>query len=149
MAFRLAKESDLPTLVELLRQLSKVESDFPFNAEKQRAGLQLLFEKRDAYVFVVEMGGMIAGMATIQEQISTVEGGVVGLVEDVVVHTSFRGKGVGKEMMDHLKATAEVKSYKRLQLLADINNTSGESFYASQDWQPTQLKQWRWLPEPE
>ncbi|WP_309380505.1 GNAT family N-acetyltransferase [Cerasicoccus frondis] len=147
MSFRLAKESDLSTLVELLRQLTKVERDFTFNAEKQRAGLQRLINKSDAYVFVAEVGGLVAGMATIQELVSTVEGDVIGLIEDVVVHHNFRGKGVGRQLMDHLKATAEVKGYKRLQLLADVNNPPAEAFYESQDFSPTSLKQWRWRPE--
>lgn len=41
----------------------------------------------------------IVGMATIQTLISTAEGGRVGLVEDVVVDESFRGKGIGKLLL--------------------------------------------------
>ncbi|WP_309398760.1 GNAT family N-acetyltransferase [Cerasicoccus maritimus] len=147
MAIRLAQESDLNALVELLRQLTKVERDFAFNAEKQRTGLKLLLDKPDAYILVAEVSGVVAAMATIQELISTTEGGVVGLIEDVVVHYSFRGKGVGRQMMDHLKATAEVKGYHRLQLLADMHNPPAEAFYQKQNYRPTSLKQWRWRVE--
>lgn len=147
MPVRLAQESDLPALVEMLRQLSKIEVDFRFDANRQRTGLEQLIASPQAYVFVLELGGLVAGMATIQELISTTEGGRVGLIEDVVIHRNFRGKGHGKELMNHLKAVAEELGYKRLQLLADEDNANGQAFYASQDWAPTNMKQWRWHPE--
>ncbi|MGE9297158.1 MAG: N-acetyltransferase family protein [Puniceicoccales bacterium] len=142
---RAATLADLPLMVELLRQLTKVERAFRFNAEFQRAGLEHLIESNTALVLAAEMGGLVVGMATIQEVISTVEGGPIGIVEDVIVHRSFRKKGVGTALLDHLKAIAIARDYGRLQLLADENNTPGESFYAAQGWEPTSLKQWRWL----
>lgn len=147
MPVRQAQESDLHAMVELLRQLAKVESNFRFDPQKQRAGLELLLADPHSLVFVVEIGGMIAGMATLQRLISTHEGGVVGRVEDVVIHRNFRGKGIGKQLLNHLKAVCQELGYQRLQLLADETNTNGETFYASQGLQPTNFKQWRWYPD--
>lgn len=146
---RPATTDDLSAMVELLRQLTKVERDFPFDANKQRRGLELLLERPRALVLVADISGMIAGMATLQELVSTVEGGLVGRVEDVVVYRAFRGRGVGTALIECLGEVAKMRGYHRLQLLADQSNTEGESFYATQGWEPTQLRQWRWYPEPE
>jgi len=133
-------------MVELLRQLAKAESNFKFNADKQRAGLKMLLEEPGSQIFLVEIGGMIAGMATLQRLISTQEGGPVGRVEDVVIHRNFRGKGIGKQLLQHLKNVCEARGYLRMQLLADETNANGESFYASQGLHPTNFRQWRWYP---
>jgi len=144
---RAATTDDLPLMVELLRQLTKVESDFRFDASCQRRGLELLLASETAIVYAAEMTGLVVGMATLQESVSTVEGGPVGTVEDVIVHRAFRHKGVGKALLDQMLAAAKARGYARLQLLADENNPSGEAFYASQGWEPTCLKQWRWRIE--
>jgi GNAT superfamily N-acetyltransferase len=78
-------------------------------------------------------------MASIQTLISTAEGGPVGLVEDVVVAKSWRGRGIGQNLLEALGDWARQHGLTRLQLLADRHNRNALDFYAKDGWQPTAL----------
>jgi GNAT superfamily N-acetyltransferase len=78
-------------------------------------------------------------MATVQIVISTAEGGLVGLVEDVVVQEDRRGCGVGRCLMAALVSWAEGRGLSRLQLLADRTNFGALDFYNQAGWLPTRL----------
>jgi Acetyltransferases len=78
-------------------------------------------------------------MCSIQVLISTAEGGAVGLLEDLIVAADFRNQGIGAKLLAEAVDWAERQGLKRLQLLADKNNSPALVFYEKQSWQPTQL----------
>lgn len=139
VAIRPARAADIDTLILLLRALFAIEADFAADEEKQRSGLQMLLESKRACLLVAENESGIIGMCTGQMVISTAEGGPALLVEDVVVHESFRGRGVGRMLMEALQKWAAVNNATRLQLLADRNNVPALDFYRRLGWQQTDL----------
>lgn len=139
MKLRTAVASDIESLQHLLEALFTIEQDFTPDREKQRRGLELLLETRNAHVVVAEEAGKVVGMATLQLVISTAEGGPAGLIEDVVVDESHRGRGIGQALMDHLSAWAGERGLTRLQLLADRDNGPALDFYRKQGWTTTRL----------
>jgi GNAT superfamily N-acetyltransferase len=145
---RQAVEADLQSMQELLTQLFAIEQDFHPDAQRQSRGLRLMLEEPKAVLFVAELAGRVVGMATLQILISTAQGGPVGLVEDVVVGESFRGRGIGRLLLEHLEAWAWGRGLSRLQLLADIANRPALAFYGRQGWSDTCLVALRKLPEP-
>ncbi|MBL6987368.1 MAG: GNAT family N-acetyltransferase [Methylobacter sp.] len=138
---RIAKPDDIPQLVELLKALFAIEADFNFDSDKQKQGLQLLLKSDNACVLVAESNDDInlLGMCSIQALISTAEGGAVGLLEDLVIAAEFRHQGIGAKLLAEAVCWAERQGLKRLQLLADKNNTPALGFYEKQSWQSTQL----------
>lgn len=138
---RTAKTGDVPQLVELLKALFAIEADFDFDQDKQARGLQLLLKCEQACILVAESrdGKKLCGMCSIQILISTAEGGEVGLLEDLVVAADFRNQGIGAKLLAEAVAWAERQGLKRLQLLADKNNSPALEFYEKQGWQSTQL----------
>lgn len=138
---RTALPEDIPRMADLLVELFSIETDFTPDVEKQIRGLSALVAgpQGRACVLVAEKGGMIAGMATAQTLISTAEGGRVGLVEDVVVHGEFRGRGIGTRLIEAVAEWARSHGLTRLQLLADRDNHRAMEFYASQNWSSTRL----------
>lgn len=126
---------------DLLVELFSIEADFTPDVEKQIRGLSVLVAGPPGAVcvLVAEQGGTIAGMATVQTLISTAEGGRVGLVEDLVVHRAFRGRGIGTRLIAAVVDWARSHGLKRLQLLADRDNQPALDFYASRDWISTRL----------
>lgn len=138
---RSAELSDIDALVELLKVLFSIEKDFIFNASTQRFGLQLMIRdcRKHRCIVVAEIKNKVIGMCSAQTLISTAEGGVVALVEDMVVHQDFRRKGVGKKLLHAIDGWAEKKGVKRLQLLADRTNQSALAFYKNLNWKTTQL----------
>ncbi|OLN30488.1 GCN5 family acetyltransferase [Desulfosporosinus metallidurans] len=88
---------------------------------------------------VAELNQQIVGMCTAQILVSTAEGGMVALIEDLVVEDAYRGQGIGKALLLSIESWAIARGVRRLQLLADRNNTLALDFYKKMNWKHTQL----------
>jgi GNAT superfamily N-acetyltransferase len=121
---------DLPQLADLLYDLFTQEADFIPNRSKQIRGLRLILEQPNrGRIFVLRMNGVIVGMINLLFTISTAEGGFVILLEDVVVHRDYRGKGYGDKLLAHALAYAKKKDFLRITLLTDRINEDGQRFF--------------------
>lgn len=139
VAIRPARQQDLEQLVELLRLLFTVEEDFSIDSGKQFQGLALMLNNDRGRVLVAEVGGRVVGMVTGQLVVSTAEGGPSVLVEDMVVATDQRGRGVGRALLTALADWARQQGVTRMQLLADANNQPALGYYRHLGWQDTAL----------
>jgi len=123
---------DLPQLVDLLHELFTLEGDFVPNRSKQMRGLRLILEQPNrGRIFVLRHNGTILGMINLLFTISTAEGGFVILLEDVIVHRDFRGRGFGDKLLSHTVEYAKKKDFLRITLLTDRINEQGQSFFES------------------
>jgi GNAT superfamily N-acetyltransferase len=138
---RNARREDLDAMTALLGELFSIEADFVIDAARQRRGLLMMLEdhRGNNCIMAAEVDGRVVGMCTVQLLISTAEGGVVGLVEDMVVGRRFRSRGIGRMLMEHIEAWAQQRDVTRLQLLADRTNRSALDFYRSMSWSATKL----------
>lgn len=84
--------ADIEALCGLLAQLFKLEQDFTPDREKQRRALKRLLQSPQAHLWVAEVDGVVVGMVSLQQIISTAEGGPAGWVEDLVVEHGYRGR---------------------------------------------------------
>jgi ribosomal protein S18 acetylase RimI-like enzyme len=141
ISIRSASLADVDALVELLRDLFFIETDFTFNKTSQRLGLELMLDRdlNHKCVLVAEAEGKVVGMCSAQTRISTAEGKAVAVVEDVVVLKKWRGKGIGRKLMEEIEKWGRIRRIKHFQLLADKNNAQGIAFYQKQNWVVTQL----------
>ncbi len=131
--------ADIPQLVTLLEELFSLENDFQVDQEKQVTGLALLIASQKDAVFVADVTNTVIGMCSVQTLISTAEGGAVGIVEDLIVSHSYRKQGVASSLLAEVFNWSEHQGLKRLQLLADQNNSFALNFYKKQGWRFTQL----------
>ena len=137
---RPASSGDLPVLVQLLGELFSIEADFTPDADAQRRGLALMLaDTRHRMVLVAENEGAVRGMVTGQLVVSTAEGGLSVLVEDMVVDAAARGRGVGRTLLRAMESWATKRGATRLQLLADRENVPAIAFYGREGWSATQL----------
>jgi GNAT superfamily N-acetyltransferase len=136
---RPANRHDLDGLVLLLQQLFSIEKDFDFAADKQRKGLELLLDSTSAVIMVATENHSVIGMATAQLVISTAEGGPSLLVEDVVVQPSRQHQGIGARLLRALGGWGAERGAERMQLLADLTNSSALDFYRHLGWRQTRL----------
>jgi len=90
-------------------------------------------------ILVAEEAGQVVGMCTGQVVISTAEGGPAVLVEDMVVDSAHRGRGIGRALMAAMAGWGLEQGATRLQLLADKNNFPALSFYQRIGWRMTAL----------
>ena len=137
---RRAKPSDISCMIRLLRILFSIETDFTFNEGTQQSGLEMMLEDcTHRCIMVAELNQQIVGMCTAQILVSTAEGGIVALVEDLVVLDACRGEGIGQELLLAMESWAIARGVRRLQLLADHNNTRALEFYKKMGWKYTEL----------
>lgn len=137
---RKAKYSDISGMIRLLRILFSIEIDFSFNEQTQQTGLEMMLDDcTTRYIMVAEQKQQIVGMCTAQILVSTAEGGIVALVEDMVVEDAHRGEGIGRDLLLAIEVWALARGVKRIQLLADQKNTPALEFYKRMDWKSTQL----------
>ena len=121
---------DLPQLTDLLFDLFTQEADFAPNRAKQMRGLRLILEQPNrGRIFVLRQNGTILGMINLLFTISTAEGGFVIMLEDVIVHREYRGKGIGDKLLGHAIEYAKKKDFLRITLLTDRLNEQGQRFF--------------------
>lgn len=136
---RPATKADIPALLSLLKQLFSIEVDFNFDTEKQQRGLSLLLESENAIIFAAEEESGVVGMVTGQLVISTAEGALSLIIEDLVVAPAMQNRGYGSLLLSTLAEWASGRGASRMQLLADQTNNPAIEFYVGTKWQRTQL----------
>jgi GNAT superfamily N-acetyltransferase len=111
---------DLDELSVLLGELFSEESDFQPDKDKQLRALRLIFEQPNrGRVFVLRQDRTIVGMINLLFTISTAEGGFVMVLEDLVIHKTFQGKGYGSKLLEYAIEFAKQKNFLRITLLTD------------------------------
>ncbi|KAF7600422.1 MAG: GNAT family N-acetyltransferase [Candidatus Dactylopiibacterium carminicum] len=140
---RPARAEDIPAIAGLLAALFAIESDFSADSTRQQAALSQMLDRADILLQVAELDGAVVGFCSVQTVISTAEGGPAGVIEDVVVAATHRGKGIARALLAAAEAWALGRGMLRLQLLADQDNAPALAFYRHLGWQETQLGNWR------
>ena len=139
-----AVQADLPALVSLLHELFSLESDFEPDAARQAAGLRLILDNPTlGSVFVLRAGENVVGMANALVTVSTAEGALVLLLEDVIVAGSWRGKGLGARLVNHVLAWGQAQGYARVTLLADRHNLPALRFYEKLGFRSSAMRVYR------
>ncbi len=140
ISIRSATAADLPVLIRLLGQLFEIEADFRPDPARQRFGLAAMLADRERRaVLVAERDGDVIGMVTAQLVVSTAEGALSALVEDMIVDATHRGRGIGAALLRDVEGWARGRGAARLQLLADRENAPALAFYERMGWRGTRM----------
>jgi ribosomal protein S18 acetylase RimI-like enzyme len=136
----IARTDDLPQLADLLAELFTLESDFIPDRVKQLRGLRMILEAPAmGQLFVLRVNGKVAGMANALITISTVEGGRVLILEDIILHKTYRGIGLGRNLVEYILGWACEQGLTRVTLLADQNNQAALDFYRKLGFERSQM----------
>ena len=142
MKIRNARHEDIDALAALLEQLFAIEIDFKIDAERHRRGIAMMIDGCGKHHCIKVAEGddkVVVAMGSAQLLISTAEGNLVALLEDIVVDAAWRGQGVGRKMVTALESWALRRGVTRLQLLADRTNVAALDFYNRIGWRPTRM----------
>lgn len=139
---RAAQLSDIPALTALLHQLFSIEQDFTPDADKQRAGLELLLQNPErATVLVAQSAtGEVIAMVSAQLVISTAQGSPSAWIEDMVVDSAWRSQGLGRQLLTAILQWAKLHGASRAQLLVDMDNPPALAYYDHLGWRSTRLQ---------
>ncbi len=121
---------DLTQLTELVMSLLGDEEDFIPDRHKQEHGLRLILEQPNrGRIFVLRTDHALIGMVNLLFTISTAEGGLCILMEDVIVHPMHRGQGYGSMLLKFAISFAREKQFKRITLLTDRIGAESQKFF--------------------
>lgn len=135
---------DLPQLVALLGVLFSQEAEFvPDDAKQTRALEKILSDESVGRIHVARDGGKVVAMASLLYSISTAEGGLAATFEDLVVLPGYRGKGLGRALLQHVIAEARKQGVLRLTLLTDRQNERAQALYRKLGFAESTMKAMR------
>jgi GNAT superfamily N-acetyltransferase len=124
---------DLPELVRLVGELMELQEDFSPDREAHQCGIALILEQpKRGRIFVLRNDDRIFGMVNLLFTISTAIGGLVILLEDLVIHPDHRGQGYGSMLLDYVVDFAKKKGFKRITLLADKTGSESQNFFKNE-----------------
>lgn len=139
-SIRTATESDIARCAELLGILFSQEHEFTADAEAQSRALAMITRNPElGRIFVSEIDGEIQGMVMLLFTVSTFLGQKVALLEDMVVAPAYRGKGVGKQLIDHAVDFARREGFGRITLLTDRDNDVAQQLYLSKGFSRSEM----------
>lgn len=135
-----AARAELPQLVALLGILFSQETEFiPEDARQTRALEKILSDESVGRIYVARDGGRVLAMATLLYTVSTAEGGVAALLEDVIVVPGHRGRGIGSALLGHVLEEARKQGVLRVTLLTDAQNKRAQALYLKLGFAPSSM----------
>jgi GNAT superfamily N-acetyltransferase len=137
IGIRFATPDDVPTIASLIRALSvyeKLEDEVTMTEEKLHASL---FGPRPyAETLLAEEDGVAVGFALFFHNFSTFLGQPGLYLEDLYVHESHRGKGIGKMLLVELARIAVERKCGRMEWAVLDWNKPAIGFYLKLGAQP-------------
>ncbi|MBC2608110.1 GNAT family N-acetyltransferase [Pelagicoccus albus] len=131
ISIRKAGLDDIPYLAELLGYLFEQEAEFTADYDRQRAGLEMIISDPTIGKILLAQNeaGKVIGMVSLLFTVSTALGSKVALLEDMIVHPDFRGKGCGSKLVGAAMELAKELDCHRITLLTDFDDLAAEKFY--------------------
>jgi len=128
LEIRAATEADLPSILALYVE---VEDDGRvLSIEEARSIFARVKTYPDYKVYVAVSGGSVIGTfeLLIMDNLAHM-GAPSGVLEDVVVHKDWRGKGVGKQMMQFARGRCRERGCYKLALSSNLKREAAHRFY--------------------
>ena len=127
---REARESDLLTIrkltLELIEAMSDTEGiDIKLIAENCRN----LFSEANSYILVAEIGGIIAGFVNFTTRKTILHRGLSGLIDELIVAKSYRGKGVGRQLLSSAIEKSRQLGCCEVEVSTEKTNMKAREFY--------------------
>lgn len=130
---REATRADLPALLDLYHELDGGETLSLTKAEQLFARIRSYPDYR-LYVATIEQS--IVGTFALLIMDKLAHGGAPsGIVEDVVVHSDWQGKGIGAEMMRFAMEQCSKAGCYKLALSSDLKREAAHRFYENLGFQ--------------
>jgi GNAT superfamily N-acetyltransferase len=140
ISIRSAAVADIPQLCELLSVLFTMEADFKPDTGRQSRGLRLILEQPQiGSIYCATKGNSIVGMVSILFSVSTAEGARAAWLEDMIIHPDWRGKNIGKQLLNEAVKAVRSAGCTRITLLTDSTNRGAIRFYQQAGFIPSRM----------
>ena len=132
ISLRFAKEKDIPVIYSLIKELAEYEKLLDKVTVTEERLKENLFGKRNyAEVIIAELNGKPVGQALFFHNFSTFMGKPGIYLEDLFVKPEYRGKGIGKALLNKLIEVAKERNCGRVEWAVLDWNKPAIDFYKS------------------
>jgi len=127
---REAKESDLLTIRQLMLELIETMSDIEGIDIKLIANnCRNLLSKANSYILVAEIGGVVVGFINFTTRKTILHRGLSGLIDELIVAKSYRGKGIGKQLLSGAIEKSRQLGCCEVEVSTEKTNIKAREFY--------------------
>lgn len=141
MKIRKANSKDFPVITFLIKELWK-------HRRLNKSKLQTIYNKhlKSGKLFFLHIeDGEPNGLITLNTKLDIENLGKVGLIEEFVVSEKYRGKGIGKKLMNHALKEAKKLGCVEVQLYSNLKRKSAHKFYKKSGFKNTAYLFWKSL----
>ncbi len=130
ISVRESKVNDLPLIIEFIKELAEFEelSD-EVSVTEDMLKDSLFSSKRYAEVYIAEYEGIPAGQVLFFHNFSTFKGKPGIYIEDLYVRPQYRGKGIGKALLEAMIELAKKRNCARVEWVVLNWNKTAIDFY--------------------
>jgi GNAT superfamily N-acetyltransferase len=130
ITLRFVEENDIPLILSMIKELAYYEKLIDeVSANEEILKENLFGEKRYAEVIIAEFNNKPAGQALFFHNFSTFLGKPGIYLEDLYVKPEFRGKGIGKALLNKVIQTAKNRKCGRVEWVVLDWNKPAIDFY--------------------
>ena len=127
---REARESDLLTIgkltLELIEAMGNTEGiDIKLIAENCRN----LLNEVNSHILVAEIEGVVAGFVNFTTRKTILHRGLSGLIDELIVAKSYRGKGIGKQLLSSAVEKSRQLGCCEVEVSTEKTNAKAREFY--------------------
>jgi N-acetylglutamate synthase-like GNAT family acetyltransferase len=138
---RLAKESDIPRILELYHELTMVvtraEQHLSTSLDDYRKVFAEISSDHRHELFVAEYDGDVVGTVALYIIPNLSHGATpYALVENLVVNHKYRRKGIGKKLMEYTIVRAKQEGCHRIELCSSKGRREAHRLYRSVGFKP-------------
>jgi GNAT superfamily N-acetyltransferase len=127
---RAATPDDVPLILQLIRELAEYERlSHEVRATEERLHATLFAPQPAAEALIAEVDGEPVGFAVFFASYSTWEATPGLYLEDLFVRPSARGRGLGRELLEHLARLTAARGWARLEWRVLDWNEPSIAFY--------------------
>lgn len=129
---RSAVEEDIPLIFTLIKELAEYEKLLHEVSANESLLKEVMFgERKYAEVIIAEYENQTAGQAIFFHNFSTFKASPGIYLEDLYVRPAYRGKGIGKKLLEEVISIAKQRKCKRVEWVVLDWNKSAIDFYKS------------------
>ncbi|NLG83712.1 MAG: GNAT family N-acetyltransferase [Firmicutes bacterium] len=129
LVIRAAKEEDLPSLLALYAELDGDEGRV-LGLDEARAIFARLQRYPNYRIYLAILDGEVVGSFAllIMDNLAH-HGAPSGIVEDLVVEAAYRGRGIGRQMMEYAFARCKEAGCYKMALSSNLKREAAHGFY--------------------
>lgn len=123
---RSPKKSEFSQILKLLKQLWPNKE---INQEKLRNSFLRGLILNDQYYLIAKSSNIITGFASLTIKNNLWQEGNLAHIDEIIVDKLYRGKGIGKNLMDKLIEIAKEKDCRKIELESAFHRKKAHEIY--------------------